>query len=61
MTEYPAMIYKTNRNKTYIANCFIKNIVGFGKTEEEALRNLRESLSIHGDIYIKPVYGLSMG
>ena len=60
MIEYPAMIYKTNRNRTFIANCIIKNIIGFGKTEEDAIKNLKESLesSDKSEFCIKPVYGL---
>lgn len=63
MTEYPAMIYKTNRNRTFIANCFAKNLIGFGKTEEEALNNLKDSLCHHTetcDIKVKPVYGIAL-
>lgn len=67
MIEYPAMIYKTNRNRTYIANCIVKNLVGFGKTEEDAINNLKESLKKvtdnlveKTDINIKPVYGISI-
>jgi predicted RNase H-like HicB family nuclease len=63
MTEYPAMIYKTNRNRTFMANCIVKNLVGFGKTEEEALNNLKKSLCHHAetcDISVKPVYGISL-
>ena len=63
MIEYPAMIYKTNRNRTYMANCFIKNLIGFGKTEEEALNNLKASLCNNietCDISLKPVYGISL-
>jgi len=60
MEEYPAMIYKSNRNKVYVANCIAKNVVGFGKTEEDAINNLKESLQ-HAtqefEILIKPVYG----
>jgi len=58
---YPAMIYKSNRNKVYIANCIVKNVVGFGKTEEEAINNLKESLHHSNEeceIIIEPVYGL---
>lgn len=61
MIEYPAMIYKTNRNRTFIANCMAKNLVGFGKTEEEALDNLKKSLCNNTDacnIRVKPIYGL---
>ncbi len=63
MTEYPAMIYKTNRNRTFIANCMAKNLVGFGRTEEEALKNLKASLCNHTetcDIRVKPIYGISL-
>lgn len=61
--EYPAMIYKNNRNRVFVANCIVKNIVGFGKTEEDALANLKESLqSINSkyEVLIKPMYGLSI-
>lgn len=63
MIEYPAMIYKTNRNRTYIANCMVKNLIGFGKTEEEALKNLKDSLCNHAetcDISVKPMYGIAL-
>ncbi|MPN52636.1 hypothetical protein SDC9_200298 [bioreactor metagenome] len=61
--EYPAVIYKSNRNRVYVANCIVKNIVGFGKTEEEAINNLTESLQQSSDdceISIIPIYGLSI-
>lgn len=65
MIEYPAMIYRTNRNKTFVANCMIKNLIGFGKTEEAAINNLKESLQSiaehvieKSEINITPVYGL---
>lgn len=56
------MIYKTNRNKTYVANCVVKNLVGFGKTEEDALTNLKVSLQnlTKNEINLRPVYGFSM-
>lgn len=63
MIEYPAMIYKTNRNRTYVANCIIKNLIGFGKTEEAAINNLKESLkniNTVSEITVKPVYGISI-
>ena len=62
MIEYPAMIYKNNRNKGYVASCIVKNIIGFGKTEEAALSNLKDSLQnlIHNEVNVKPVYGLSI-
>lgn len=63
MIEYPAMIYKYNRNKGYVANCLSKNLIGFGKTEEDALNNLKECLKDtdnESEITIKPFYGLLM-
>ncbi len=63
MIEYPAMIYKHSRNRGYIANCLIKNLIGFGKTEEDALNNLKEcfkDVDSKSEITIKPFYGLSM-
>lgn len=60
--EYPAMIYRTNRNRGFIANCMIKNLIGFGKTEADALANLKESLqcTTTNEISLKPVYGISI-
>ena len=61
--EYPAMIYKSNRNRVYLANCIVKNVVGFGKTEKDAIDNLKESLQRTNEkckILIKPVYGFLM-
>lgn len=62
MIEYPAMIYKHGRNKIYAANCISKNVIGFGKTEEDALNNLKTSLQnlTKNEIYLKPVYGISL-
>lgn len=63
MIEYPAMIYKHNRNRGYIANCLVKNLVGFGKTEEDALNNLKKCLKdvdSQSEIKITPIYGLSL-
>jgi len=63
MIEYPAMIYKSPRNNVYIANCFIKNLVGFGKTETAALNNLKESLENISDkceVVLKPMYGFKI-
>lgn len=59
MKEYPAMIYRVNRNRSYIANCTINNIVGFGKTEADAINNLKESLKSfdkQSEICITPIY-----
>ena len=61
--EYPAMIYKSNRNRVYVANCIVKNVVGFGKTEEDAITNLKDSLAQiikNSDITILPTYGFSI-
>ena len=61
--EYPALIYKNNKNNLFIANCLMKNIVGMGKTECEAIQNLENSLSITQSDYvvkIKPMYELKM-
>ncbi len=61
--EYPAMVYKNNRNNNFNANCIVKNVIGFGKTEEEALKNLKEALKPYDsnvEVIIKPMYGLSM-
>lgn len=63
MNEYPAMIYKNTRARGYIANCMAKNLIGFGKTEEDALRNLKESIQINtaaADVIVTPMYGLSI-
>lgn len=61
--EFPAMVYKNNRGKTFVANCMVKNIIGFGKTEEDALNNLKDSiqnLTKSCDVIIRPMYGLSI-
>lgn len=67
MIEYPAMIYKSNRNNVYVANCMVKNLIGFGKTEEDALNNLKESLQNNtenpaekNEISVIAMHGLSM-
>ena len=61
MTEiqYPALIYKIKSNKTYVANCIIKNLVGYGKTEKAAISNLESVLNRLNKEYpitVKPVY-----
>lgn len=60
--EYPAMVYKSHRNNVFLANCIIKNLVGFGKTEADALENLKESLqsATKNEIVITPMYGFSI-
>jgi len=61
--EYPAMVYKNNRNNVFVANCIVKNLIGFGKTEEDALAKLKESLQSitkTQEVIVKPMYRLSM-
>jgi predicted RNase H-like HicB family nuclease len=62
--EYPAIIYQNRRNGGYIANCIIKNLVGFGKTELDAIDNLKMSILQTSTepylIQIKPMYDLSI-
>lgn len=61
MTEiqYPALIYKIKSNKIYVANCIIKNLVGYGNTEKAAISNLEAVLNRLNNEYpitVKPVY-----
>lgn len=58
--EYPAMIYKNNRNKVYCANCIEKNIVAFGKTEQDALNNLKKSLQNITKSEVSVTHGFSI-
>ena len=61
--EYQAMIYKNYQNKTFIANCLMNNLMGYGKTEEDAMENLRKSLeALTGEtnISIKSIYKLPL-
>lgn len=54
--EYPAMVYK--KNNTYIANCIMHNLIGFGKTELDAVENLQKSMNEvleSYDVIIKPM------
>lgn len=56
--QYPALIYKS-KNNTYVANCIIKKIVGFGKSEELAVLNLEKLLNKENTdfpVKVKPVY-----
>jgi predicted RNase H-like HicB family nuclease len=57
--EYPAMIYRKQRNNVFVANCIMKNSVGFGKTEEDALESLKKVLkkAHQEEIILTPVYG----
>ena len=61
VAEYPAWIYKNNKSNLFIANCYIKNIIGMGRTEDEAISNLQNSLNVieHNEkVKIKPMYEL---
>lgn len=62
INEYPAMIYKSHRNNVFVANCIIKNLIGFGKTEEDALDNLKDSLQsmTKNEVVVTPMYGFSI-
>ena len=57
--EYPALIYKSRNNHVFVANCIMKKLVGYGKTEAEAVNNLENVLNKNIQDYfvrIKPVY-----
>ena len=63
MVEYPALIYRKNRQKGYVANCFIENVLGFGKTEEEAINNLEKILQKWTkkiNIKVRPIKGSTL-
>lgn len=55
--EYPAMIYKSNLHG-YVASCIVENLLGFGKTEEAAIHNLKKYLqkAKKGEVIVKPMY-----
>ncbi len=59
--EYPALIYTTKRHSRdmYVANCIIKKLVGYGRTEKDAVSNLEavlNKLSTEYAVKVKPVY-----
>lgn len=59
--EYPVLIYRDNRGYGFLANCFIKNIIAFGKTELQAIKNIETTLKeLTEDYYVrvKPIYKL---
>ncbi len=43
--EYPALVYKSDKNNVFVANCICKKLIGFGKTEQDALINLEKLLN----------------
>lgn len=60
--EYPALVYKNDKNNVFVANCIMKKLIGFGRTEEAAIENLETVLSKTSDEYfvkVKPMYQLS--
>ena len=61
--EYPALIYKNRKNNAYIANCVMFNLIGFGKTEEDAIQKLQGSMNQALEDYnvtIKPIYKMDL-
>lgn len=61
--EYPALVYQGNRNNIFIANCIMKNIVGYGHSVEDAVENLEKALNDLNSEYIakvKPIQGLQL-
>lgn len=62
MIEYTAMIYKQGRNRGFIANCLVKNLMGFGKTEQDAIKNLKDCIEkiTKMDANIKPLHNFSL-
>ena len=59
--EYPVLIYRDNRGCGFLANCIIKNIIAFCKTELQAIKNIEEILKeLTKDYYVrvKPIYKL---
>lgn len=56
---YPALIYKSQKNNVFVANCIIKKLVGYGRSEKDAISNLEKILNTTNSDYpikIKPVY-----
>ena len=43
--EYPVLLYQNFKGKGFLSFCIVKNIIAFGKTELEALRNIEKNLS----------------
>ena len=63
IVEYPALVYQGNRNNVFIANCIMKNLVGYGRSELDAIENLEKALSDANAEYIvkvKPINGLEL-
>ena len=61
--EYPVLIYRDNRGCGFLANCLIKNIIAFGKTEIQAINNIEKNLKELTQDYcvkVKPIYKLQL-
>lgn len=63
--EYPALIYKSDKNNVFVANCIIKKLIGFGRTESDAIDNLQNILNTATGpceeyfVKVKPLYSLN--
>lgn len=56
---YPALVYKSNKRNVFVANCIIKKLIGYGRTECDAISNLEKILNSKNPDYpikVKPVY-----
>ncbi|MFA6925360.1 MAG: hypothetical protein WC223_14035 [Bacteroidales bacterium] len=57
--EYSAVVYKNRKNNAFIANCMMFNLIGYGKTEKDAISNLENSIKETLEEYnviIKPMH-----
>ncbi|CDC19864.1 MAG: hypothetical protein V8R83_03710 [Candidatus Gastranaerophilaceae bacterium] len=57
--QYPALIYKNNKNNVFVANCIVKKLIGFGHSEQDAILNLEKILERENTdfpVKVKPVY-----
>lgn len=57
--QYPALIYKSTKSNIFVANCIIKKLIGYGKSEQDAISNLERILERENSdfpIKVKPVY-----
>lgn len=56
---YPALIYKNKKSNVFVANCIIKKLIGYGRTEYDAVKNLENILNSRNPDYpvrVKPVH-----
>lgn len=57
--QYPALIYKSPKSNIFIANCIMKNLIGYGHSEQDAIINLEAVLNKNYTEYpvkVRPVY-----